>query len=371
MRTVEQLRALAARAWPRRFPGWLAESLDGEPTPLSWPLHPPSERGALAGPDGVAAWATAWQHFSERDDVTLEWITRRWPSMGRQRLPERVSLGPRAVAELSGQAAGWAVACEAVGMLARGWPEAPLADGVSAAARGLVKLRADDVGRLASVLGWLSANPDSGLFERELPVEGVDTKWFERHRSVVEPLADAITGGTGLRRHGVRFRVRDLDPSSPDAADFSVTLEELKLLSVRPARVLISENLTTVATLPPLPETFAVHGMGFSASSLADVGWIRSADVVYWGDLDTYGFQILGQARSALPQVRSVLMDSETLASARALAVTEPRPFKGEIGHLTLAERSTLALIRAEGLRLEQERIPRATAHSAIVEALA
>ena len=94
-------------------------------------------------------------------------------------------------------------------------------------------------------------------------MEGVDTKWFERHRSVVEPLADAITGGTGLRRHGVRFRVRDLDPSSPDAADFSVTLEELKLLSVRPARVLISENLTTVATLPPLPETFAVLGMGF------------------------------------------------------------------------------------------------------------
>ncbi|NHB84482.1 hypothetical protein G7085_07325 [Tessaracoccus sp. HDW20] len=56
---------------------------------------------------------------------------------------------------------------------------------------------------------------------------------------------------------------------------------------------------------------------GFAAPSLAEVGWIRDAEVSYWGDLDTYGFQILGRVREVLPQTRSVLMDEATLAAAR------------------------------------------------------
>ena len=86
--------------------------------------------------------------------------------------------------------------------------------------------------------------------------------------------------------------------------------------------------------------------------------WLRAARVLYWGDLDTYGLSILSMIRQALPQTESLLMDAGTLRRFAALAGTEPRPYRGPIGHLTASEREALLAIRAADVRLEQERIP-------------
>lgn len=368
MRTVDDFRAFAGRAWVRRYPGWLASaSPDGET--LTWPLQPPTQREALAEPDLVAAWVRAWQRFGEREAVVVDWEPRSWASMGRQLLPVRVTATPSAVAHIAGRLPQWRLALETAELLRRGWPATDFSEALARAAKPLARCVSDDLPRLAGVLGWLASHPGSGLWERELPVTGVDTKWFERHRGVVEPLAAAITGeGTGLRRHGVGFRVRILDAGLwAGAGEFTVTLPELRGLDLHPGRVLISENLTTVSTLPPMAGTVAVHGMGFAAPSLAEVGWIREAEVLYWGDLDTYGFQILGQVRAAMPQTTSVMMDGATLDAARHFAVREPRPFRGEIGHLNISELEALARLRADDLRLEQERIPRALSRDVLL----
>jgi hypothetical protein len=41
--------------------------------------------------------------------------------------------------------------------------------------------------------------------------------------------------------------------------------------------------------------------------------WAARAHCIYWGDLDAHGFAILNRARSYLPELKSVLMDEETL----------------------------------------------------------
>ncbi len=370
MRTVDDFRAFARRQWPRKYPAWLASATSPilDDLPLAWPLQPPTQRAALADPDAVAGWASAWQRFGQREGILVEWESRSWASMGRQLLPVRVTASPAAFADIAGQLPQWRLAVTAADLLRRGWPEVDFSEALARAAKHLVRCDPDDLLRLAAVLGWLAAHPGSGLWEREIPVQGVDTKWFERHRGVVEPLAEAITGaGTGLLRQGVGFRVRILDATLwAGAGEFTVTLPELGTLDLHPSRVLISENLTTVATLPALPGTVALHGMGFAAPSLAEVGWIRDAQVLYWGDLDTYGFQILGQVRAVLPRTTSVLMDAATLGEARRFAVPEPRPYRGEIGHLTVGELETLALLRADDLRLEQERLPRDLVRTAL-----
>lgn len=356
MRTVADFRSWTRRQWPRRFPGWLAGGVEG----LIWPLHPPSEREALTSTDEVSLWAQEWQHM-QGEDVQVEWVERTWRSLGRQSLPSRVSVTASGAARLSGNSEAWERAVGVVEMLHRTWPRADFSVVLPTVAKRVGDLAESEATSLSTVLAWLAAHPETDLWERELPVEGVDTKWLEKHRGLVAPLLMAVAGrGPGLRRHGLGFRVRVLDPLLHHGPDgFTVDLGGLEPLQLRPSTVVVCENLTTVATLPDMHKTVAVHGMGFAAVLLADVPWIRDARVVYWGDLDTYGFHILGQVRAALPQAASVLMDIETLETHRALAVREPRPYRGPVGHLTLAELRALATVRAQDLRLEQERIPR------------
>lgn len=370
MRTVAEVTVLAGRKWRTSWPDWLAD--DSTPPP-AWPLHPPTEREVAAAPDDVAAAVSAWAVVARRPGVTVEWVERRTRAFGMQRYPVRVTLAPAAVADLVGESDTWATATQAARLLHRAWPDRDLTGALRTGARRLAALSDEEAARMVAVLGWLAAYPDSGLWEREVPVPGIDTKWVERHRTLIEALHECIAGGaSGLRRTGVSFRVRQLG-SAPASGprDFTVDLPGLAALTLRPRRVLIVENLTSLLVLPDLPDTVALHGMGFAAPSLAVVGWIRDApDLLYWGDLDTYGMLILGQVRAALAHTRSILMDVVTLRSHRALVGAEPRPFRGEIGHLTAEEHRTLSVLRAGDLRLEQERIPREAAHRALRAAL-
>lgn len=377
MRSVDDFRNWAARRWRRQWPDWLAANAAG---PDSGPkqraeltgwfvLRPPVEAEMARDPEGVAAWVRHWQRFEATHGVRVEWVTKAWSSMGAQRLPERATAGPEASAALAGEATTWRRAVWAADLLREAWPDADLTVALRASARALGALDEDDAVRLLAVLAWLATHPGSGLWERELPVVDVHTKWLERHRALVEALVAALSGTTdlGLRRSPVRFRVRLLDPAfASGPADFTVDLDTLAGLALAPQRVLICENATTIATLPTLPGTVAVHGMGFAAPILADVPWVRAADCWYWGDLDTYGFLILGRVRAALPGVTSVLMDAATWQRHEHLAVDEPRPFRGEIGYLSAAELDCLRLVRRGDRRLEQERIPRETAERAL-----
>lgn len=374
MRPVADFRAWAAQQWRAHWPGWLAASGSGgdqAEVPVRWrPLHPPTEATMAGDPDGVAAWVQEWQRFDSTAGVSVEWSTRAWTNFGTQRLPVRATGTPEALARLAGQADTWHRASDAVARLREAWPDADLGVALRAQGRKLGVLDEAEVVRLLAVLAWLAANPDSGLWERELPVVGVHTKWLERHRGLVEALVAAITGeeGTGLHRTPVRFRVRALDATLlAGPLDFSVGLAGLRALGTAPKRVLVCENATTIGTLPELAGVLAVHGMGFAAPVLAEVPWIAQAQVTYWGDLDTYGFQILGQVRRVLPHVESVLMDAATWRTHERLTVTEPRPFRGVIGHLTAAELDALALVRRGDRRLEQERIPREAATEALI----
>lgn len=371
MRTVADFRVWAAQQWRTHWPGWLAASVsESGDKPARWlPLHPPTEATMSRSPEAVAAWVREWQLLATIDGVQVRWADRVWRAHGAQRLPERATASPVAMARLAGQADTWDRAVAAASLVVDAWLGVDLTAAIQATARKLGALAEPDVVRLLAVLAWLATHPASGLWERELPVADVHTKWLERNRTLVEPLITAITGhdGSGLRRTEVRFRVRVLDPAIlPGTDDFSVDLPGLQRLPVAPARVLICENATTLGTPPSLPSMMAIHGMGFAAPNLAEVGWIRDAEVSYWGDLDTYGFQILGQLRAALPGTTSVLMDAATWRAHERYCVDEPRPFRGEIGYLTSAELDALALARAGDRRLEQERIPREAAREAL-----
>lgn len=367
MRTFAELRAKLAGRYRTHVRVWAgAENLGADAT-YAWPLQPPTERDMAADPNRVADWVRQWVQASERPGVSLEWVQRRWSSYGTQRLPDRVVVvGATVIAQLAGFEQQWGRLSRAVRRLRAHWPAADyVGDALTARARALASMDDADLDRLITVVDWLVAHPASDLLPRELPVIGLHTKWYERHSSTVGSFVASITGSSdlGLAGEAQRFRVRVLDPEvAPGAlADFTAPVAELRRLPAAPAAVLVVENVTSLAALPPLDGVIAVHGRGFGVTQLAQIGWLANAPwLFYWGDLDTYGFEILARCRSVLPRAQSVLMDRATLARFAERAVVEPRPYRAEVAGLTPDESITLATLRETNGRLEQERLDRA-----------
>jgi hypothetical protein len=260
----------------------------------------------------------------------------------------------------------------------------------------------EDAHTAARVALWLRDNPGSGIYVRQLGLPGVHTKFIENHRKVIdellevfavhaagedpggaEELADvqaepgSLLGQAAARtpaarfaaRHGFRHppelvRFRSLDPGLPllgAARDVTVTAEAFSTLRLPVTKVLVTENLVNFLALPDCAGTVALYGGGYGFSSLREAEWLRNCEVLYWGDLDTHGFQILDQLRAVHPHVVSVLMDEATLLGHREVWGSEPSPSGAVLGRLTGEEAELYDALRHDvygaSVRLEQELI--------------
>lgn len=243
-----------------------------------------------------------------------------------------------------------------------------------------------DVDRLVAVADWVLANPRSGLYLRQLPVPGVDTKWIEGgQRRAIAMLVALLQGDVnatgetereflrlcGLRAPAPRIRLIVLDEQLRDAVgglrDIQAPQSDLASLKWAPRTTLFVENLACAYSLPDLVSTVAVVGLGRAISLAAALPWIHRTRPLYWGDLDTHGLEILSLARALLPGTRSVLMDSLTLQLYRSRWVPESSPNRQANKRFLLPDECELydALLAnhwpdwkgEQGVRLEQERL--------------
>ncbi len=369
MLTVAEARARALKKVAADQRDWAA--FGGEGAVLEIPLHPPTEREALTDQTAAIAWVRAWQ-AAGRDDSAgflVNWGGRQWPSLGAQSVPERCVLrGANAIAAFAGASASreWSTlrdrAAAIRGAFAARAASADIAGAIRIHWRTLQSLAAADFTILLLVVEWLAENPASGWRIRQLPIRGIDTKWLERHRTVVESLHAAATDriSLGLLDAPTLVRVRFLDPALRPGGlcDVIAPVDELAALDIAPSVVFVFENLETMFAMPELPGAVVVHGGGYAAPRLGRIPWIQSGRVIYWGDLDSDGFAILHALRSSCSEVTSVLMDERTLLAYRDLWVPEPKAAGGTYSTLTAGEQRALERIRTEGnVRLEQERI--------------
>src|SRR3989440_1946534 len=165
---------------------------------------------------------------------------------------------------------------------------------------------------LLTVCRYFLEHPRPELYIRELPLN-VHTKYVEEHigilrellehllpAEVIVPDAPTFQQRFGLREEEPLIHARFLDDQLEKK--YGIPLSELcaprsqfARLDLRPQRCMIIENNMTFLTLPVLPDTFAFHGGGFKVSGLAAISWLRECPLIYWGDLDAQGFQILSQ----------------------------------------------------------------------------
>lgn len=251
----------------------------------------------------------------------------------------------------------------------------------------------DDWARVLAVLRWFAAHPRPGIYLRQLDTEGVDTKFIESRKALFSELLDLVLPAeaiqstlTGARqfeaRYGllskpalIRFRMLDRAHDIGGLSDLTVPVSQFAELRSSVERVFVTENEVNALAFPPVRSAMVVFGGGYGIDRLIGIDWLKKRDVLYWGDIDTHGFAILGRLRVHLPQVRSLLMDEATLQAHRHLwGQEEPdKRYTGDPQHLTQAEQQLFQSLRddryEEHLRLEQERIAYGWAVDAICNA--
>lgn len=241
-----------------------------------------------------------------------------------------------------------------------------------------------EFGLLLDVATWFAgstAEERARLTPRQVPVEGIHAKWLSKRQALVAELAALESLGL-LPDHPARIHFTYLDPdyqATGARKHDSASVGDPVVLPYPPRVVLISENKDTAVGFPPVPGGIAVEGAGAGASTHAQFDFITNAPVVvYWGDMDADGLEILNQFRAAGVAKASMLMDLPTYEEwcrfgtnndkrDQPLGPRAPRP----VDHLTAAEKALYeALISPEWSqfrRIEQERIPLQVAHAALL----
>ena len=238
--------------------------------------------------------------------------------------------------------------------------------------------------QLLKVLHYFVANPKPELFARELPLQGLGTKFVEQHKTILLPLLNIVlpsgsvdttfTGLTqfeqrfGLRNDPPRVRFRWLDADlatryTGGLQDISTTIDALAKQEWKVRRVFIVENKASLLradvflTLPQMKDAMAIFGSGRAAALLASIQWMKHAEIFYWGDIDAEGFEILDNLMQFFPQAKDFCMDRETFEQYKGEWVKGSGAGFKSLERIPEDCKDFYQFLVSNNLRLEQEQV--------------
>jgi len=359
----------------------LAASITGETLfPLKLSLRRPEAREMGQSFDAVRGWISDLEENSRSCKgfgYDIEWAEINHRQLGRNRMPSRVFVPTEsdALRLIGREREGWRFR-ELAQVTTGKFPA--LAQWVSRRPFVLLK-HAQDWPRILDVLGWFRDHPRSNLYLRQVDIPGVDTKFVETRQRLFSELLDIILerhdetqAGTvgqafekkyGLRSKPplIRFRVLDNRIALSGLCDLTIPAGDFASLDIAARHIFITENDVAGLAFPDFPEAIVIFGLGSAVGLLHAASWMTERHIYYWGDIDTHGFDFLDRLRARFPNVRSFLMDRDTLLAHRPLWVREEVPRRATLSRLDQDELALFDdLVHArlgENVRLEQERV--------------
>lgn len=375
MKSPDQLLADIAgrvkRSWAAILTGTGTGTEPVSAWPHAFPIGDPSSGELAADFSTAMALVTDWRAWQARHGVELRYRARRVSGTD-QELPTHVCVPDldTAVRLCGGDwPARIVTARRRAAVIADRYPH------LAAPARTLTavdKLDDVDFDLLCRAADWFATHDAAGLTPRQVPIPGMHAKWLNTRQTLVRELA----GVDDLRlapRHPARIHFTYLDPAHRAAGGRrhdSASVGDAVELPYEPTVVIISENKDTALHFPPVPGGITVEGEGTGGGTIAIFDWITGAPhVIYWGDMDADGLEILNGFRGAGVPASSILMDPATYdtwerfgtnldKNGKPLGPRPPRP----VLHLTDPERVLYHQLISTGWarhrRVEQERIP-------------
>jgi hypothetical protein len=228
---------------------------------------------------------------------------------------------------------------------------------------------------LKSLTEQLSPNMGAGDYLRALPLVGVDTKFLEGYQPLISDLLNIIHGGEVSQKGGlldwlgclenpkgwicVRPLCCDTENKMGGFPMMQLSIDVLNRYELPATNILVVENTQSGLGLPRLNDTIAVFGGGRNIAWM-DAAWLKSKNVAYWGDIDTWGLSILSDVREKLPTITPLMMSLEAIKNFEERMVIEPEPVDSCPVELNDSEREIffgLKSGRFRSSRLEQERL--------------
>nr|WP_233258180.1 Wadjet anti-phage system protein JetD domain-containing protein [Micromonospora sp. S4605] len=359
-------------------PGAADSGTATEPWPCPFPLGQPSSASLADDFARAAGWAATWRSWSAAHDTSLRRRTRRVLGT-EQELPTHLVVATvDEAARLCGSS--WPDRLERgrrrADLLAARFPHLVEAEVLASTVAAVDELGEVDFDLLCRAGQWFAAHDATGLTPRQVPIEGLHAKWLNHRRSLVRRLSGRDDLGL-LPPHPPRVHFTYLDPAHLAAGrrrHDSATIGDRALPAYQPQVVVISENKDTAIHFPELPGGISVEGVGRGAGAIAALPWLTAAPhIVYWGDMDADGLEILNEFRAAGIPAVSMFMDPAAYATWERFGTNEDargRPLRARaprtVPFLTEPEASLYrSLTSAEWnrpRRVEQERIPLAVA---------
>lgn len=244
--------------------------------------------------------------------------------------------------------------------------------------------------KICECVNYLRRNTGSNLYLRQLPLS-VHTKFIEENKAVIhsliteEKITVSFEEAHGLRQKPnlIRFRSlcgkicvnlginsisntkAELEELSLTAADFYNLKEAFTSSNVK--TIFVVENEIVYLAFPSVQNALCIWGHGYTSSVLQRITWLKDFNLIYFGDLDEHGFDILSKFRTFFPAAKSLCMNKEILqkygcfrTKGKSLGILENQEI---IKNLTGSEIECLKFLLQDSSkdRLEQEHIDNET----------
>nr|CRY94567.1 hypothetical protein [uncultured prokaryote] len=314
---------------------WLASHVkDKRDVPEDFPTHlylgaPTKDEDVLESKDAFLSFCKEWS--APLPAGHIEFIDKTYPDIGTVKVPIHLVFDtPEELATWAGHLVEYHSSVRCLDLIAHEMPE--LIDSALNVISSLANLAWIDFERMVAVCKWFCDNRNSRLLTRQIPIRGIDTRWFEIHTPLLLDFLrdylelnpyrkDLLQLGLVPPPALIRLVIFDAELRAKVGGlkIIAASISELNELNLRPERIVFMDNLPTAVALPDIKGTIGIITPCHHVRDTCRINWVAQSHCQYLGSVDLRSFAVLHNLRLYLPNIESVLMDEQTLLSNQDL----------------------------------------------------